>query len=35
MYQKLFYFNFRFGQTLNELINVYNRTVSAGIPWVI
>ncbi|CAI6349419.1 unnamed protein product [Macrosiphum euphorbiae] len=23
----------RFGQTLKELINVHNRTVSAGIPW--
>lgn len=26
---------FRFGQTLKELINVYNRTINAGIPWVI
>lgn len=25
---------FRFGQTLTKLIEVHNRTVSAGIPWV-
>lgn len=25
---------FRFGQTIKEFVDVHNRTVSAGIPWV-
>lgn len=31
---KLFYY-YRYGQTFEDLIKVYNRTTEAGIPWVI